>query len=89
MEASRRSDEELRKEGSGRGRGWEEEPERKTERDERSELPVPRRQGARPRVSAGTQNRSVKLPDFYLCLPKLLAPALIIGIYYWTHLLPL
>lgn len=40
-------------------------------------------------IKANNKNCSVKLPDFYFCLSKLLAPSLIIGIYYWAHLLPL
>lgn len=40
-------------------------------------------------IKADNKNCSVKLPDFYFCLSKLLAPSLIIGIYYWAHLLPL
>lgn len=40
-------------------------------------------------IKANNKNCSVKLPDFYFCLSKLLAPPLIIGIYYWAHLLPL
>lgn len=82
------------REGGGEGRVG-----RRREEGSREGWQVGRRTGnlSRPspptgltlHVRADNRSHSAERPHFYFCLSKLLAPSLIIGIYYWTHLLPL